>query len=27
MHYDGAVYEAELHIMFNALLIESHQKL
>ncbi|AES99132.1 hypothetical protein MtrunA17_Chr5g0433831 [Medicago truncatula] len=29
MHYDGAVYEAELHIdmMFSALLIESHQKL
>ncbi|PNY14433.1 hypothetical protein L195_g011114 [Trifolium pratense] len=27
MHYDSAVYEAELHIMFNALLIESHQKL
>lgn len=27
MHYDEAVYEAELHVMFNALLIESHQKL
>lgn len=27
MHYDGAVYEAAIHIMLNALLIESHQKL
>ncbi|XP_058748074.1 protein ALTERED XYLOGLUCAN 9 [Vicia villosa] len=27
MHYDEAVYEAALHVMFNALLIESHQKL
>lgn len=27
MHYDGAVYEAALHIMLNALLIESHQNL
>ncbi|XP_057442061.1 protein ALTERED XYLOGLUCAN 9 isoform X1 [Lotus japonicus] len=27
MHYDGAVYEAGLQIMLNALLIESHQKL
>lgn len=27
MHYDGAVYEAAVHIMLNALLIESHQKL
>nr|XP_027187404.1 uncharacterized protein LOC101515622 isoform X2 [Cicer arietinum] len=27
MHYDADVYEAELHVMFNALLIESHQKL
>ncbi|KAG2715286.1 hypothetical protein I3843_03G071700 [Carya illinoinensis] len=27
MHYDGAVYEVALHIILNALLIESHQKL
>lgn len=27
MHYDLFVYEAALHIMLNALLIESHQKL
>ncbi|KAM5558290.1 hypothetical protein ABKV19_020150 [Rosa sericea] len=27
MHYDMIVYEAALHIMLNALLIESHQKL
>lgn len=27
MHYDGVVYEAGVHIMLNALLIESHQKL
>jgi hypothetical protein len=27
MHYDGAVYEAALHIMLNALLIQSHQRL
>ncbi|KAK9284211.1 hypothetical protein L1049_023380 [Liquidambar formosana] len=27
MHYDGAVYEAAVHIILNALLIESHQKL
>ncbi|CAK7338876.1 unnamed protein product [Dovyalis caffra] len=27
MHYDGAVYEAAVHILLNALLIESHQKL
>lgn len=27
MHYDGAVYEAALHILLNSLLIESHQKL
>lgn len=27
MHYDGAVYEAAVHAMLNALLIESHQKL
>lgn len=27
MHYDGVVYEAAIHIMLNALLIESHQKL
>ncbi|XP_004288573.1 PREDICTED: uncharacterized protein LOC101292635 [Fragaria vesca subsp. vesca] len=27
MHYDMPVYEAALHIMLNALLIESHQKL
>uniref|UniRef100_A0A5B7BTI7 PC-Esterase n=1 Tax=Davidia involucrata TaxID=16924 RepID=A0A5B7BTI7_DAVIN len=27
IHYDGAVYEAADHIMLNALLIESHQKL
>ncbi|XP_050368594.1 protein ALTERED XYLOGLUCAN 9 [Argentina anserina] len=27
MHYDRPVYEAALHIMLNALLIESHQKL
>ncbi|KAB2612271.1 hypothetical protein D8674_034587 [Pyrus ussuriensis x Pyrus communis] len=27
MHYDMRVYEAVLHIMLNALLIESHQKL
>ncbi|KAK9274834.1 hypothetical protein L1049_022087 [Liquidambar formosana] len=27
MHYDGAVYEAAVHIVLNALLIESHQKL
>ncbi|XP_057959660.1 protein ALTERED XYLOGLUCAN 9 [Malania oleifera] len=25
MHYDGVVYEAAVHIMLNALLIESHQ--
>jgi hypothetical protein len=27
MHYDGTVYEAAVHILLNALLIESHQKL
>ncbi|KDP35737.1 hypothetical protein JCGZ_10509 [Jatropha curcas] len=27
MHYDAAVYEAAVHILLNALLIESHQKL
>ncbi|OWM84957.1 hypothetical protein CDL15_Pgr027744 [Punica granatum] len=27
MHYDAAVYNAAIHIMLNALLIESHQKL
>ncbi|XP_022983191.1 uncharacterized protein LOC111481848 [Cucurbita maxima] len=27
MHYDGVVYEAAIHVMLNALLIESHQKL
>ncbi|CAL0317725.1 unnamed protein product [Lupinus luteus] len=27
MHYDDVVYEAGVHIMLNALLIESHQKL
>ncbi|KAK7276180.1 hypothetical protein RIF29_17315 [Crotalaria pallida] len=27
MHYDGVVYEAGVHIMLNALVIESHQKL
>ncbi|KAM7519879.1 hypothetical protein LguiB_018841 [Lonicera macranthoides] len=27
MHYNGAVYEAAVHIMLNALLIESHQRL
>ncbi|XP_065850443.1 protein ALTERED XYLOGLUCAN 9 [Euphorbia lathyris] len=27
MHYDKAVYEAAVHILLNALLIESHQKL
>ncbi|KAJ0968852.1 hypothetical protein J5N97_021729 [Dioscorea zingiberensis] len=27
MHYDEAVYEAALHIMLNALLIESHQRI
>lgn len=27
MHYDRIVYEAAIHIMLNALLIESHQKL
>ncbi|KAA8530712.1 hypothetical protein F0562_005354 [Nyssa sinensis] len=27
MHYDTVVYEAAVHIMLNALLIESHQKL
>ncbi|KAF7831141.1 uncharacterized protein G2W53_013474 [Senna tora] len=27
MHYDGVVYEAAVHILLNALLIESHQKL
>ncbi|KAJ4831634.1 hypothetical protein Tsubulata_024414 [Turnera subulata] len=27
MHYDGVVYEAAIHILLNALLIESHQKL
>ncbi|KAI4299659.1 hypothetical protein L6164_033095 [Bauhinia variegata] len=27
MHYDGAVYEAAVHIFLNALLIKSHQKL
>ncbi|KAK3218694.1 hypothetical protein Dsin_012664 [Dipteronia sinensis] len=27
MHYDGAVYEAAVHVMLNALLIESHQRL
>ncbi|GLT97349.1 hypothetical protein SLE2022_149190 [Rubroshorea leprosula] len=27
MHYDGAVYEAAVHVMLNTLLIESHQKL
>ncbi|CAN0897398.1 Protein ALTERED XYLOGLUCAN 9 [Linum grandiflorum] len=27
MHYDGAVYEAAVQILLNALLIESHQKL
>ncbi|KAI4307702.1 hypothetical protein L6164_030862 [Bauhinia variegata] len=27
MHYDGAVYEAAVHILLNALLIKSHQKL
>jgi len=27
MHYDGNVYEAAVHILLNALLIESHQKL
>ncbi|GKV20321.1 hypothetical protein SLEP1_g30466 [Rubroshorea leprosula] len=27
MHYDGTVYEAAVHIMLNALLIESHQTL
>ncbi|XAR58110.1 hypothetical protein NMG60_11026502 [Bertholletia excelsa] len=27
MHYGGIVYEAAVHIMLNALLIESHQKL
>ncbi|XP_050228601.1 protein ALTERED XYLOGLUCAN 9 [Mercurialis annua] len=27
MHYDLAVYEAAIHILLNALLIESHQKL
>ncbi|XP_044505827.1 uncharacterized protein LOC123225742 [Mangifera indica] len=27
MHYDGVVYEAAVHIMLNALLIESHQVL
>ncbi|KAL5743603.1 hypothetical protein ACOSP7_026470 [Xanthoceras sorbifolium] len=27
MHYDGAVYEAAVHVMLNALLVESHQRL
>jgi hypothetical protein len=27
MHYDGVVYDAALHIMLNALLIQSHQRL
>lgn len=27
MHYDRIVYEAAIHVMLNALLIESHQKL
>ncbi|XVE72018.1 hypothetical protein DITRI_Ditri11bG0005000 [Diplodiscus trichospermus] len=27
MHYDGAIYEAAVQIMLNALLIESHQRL
>lgn len=27
MHYDGVVYEAAVHILLNALIIESHQKL
>ncbi|XP_014503585.1 uncharacterized protein LOC106763920 [Vigna radiata var. radiata] len=27
MHYDGVVYEAGVHVMLNALLIESHQKI
>ncbi|KAI3722959.1 hypothetical protein L2E82_34199 [Cichorium intybus] len=27
MHYNGVVYEASVHVMLNALLIESHQKL
>lgn len=27
MHYDGAVFEAGVHILLNALLVESHQKL
>ncbi|RZC74910.1 hypothetical protein C5167_050391 [Papaver somniferum] len=27
MHYDGAVYEAAIHVMLNALLIESQQRL
>ncbi|KAL9316410.1 hypothetical protein ACSQ67_017411 [Phaseolus vulgaris] len=27
MHYDGIVYEAGVHVMLNALLIESHQKI
>lgn len=27
MHYDAVVYDAAIHIMLNALLIESHQKL
>lgn len=27
MHYDAAVYDAAVHIMLNALLIESHQRL
>ncbi|XP_010558659.1 PREDICTED: uncharacterized protein LOC104827223 [Tarenaya hassleriana] len=27
MHYDGAVYDAAVHVMLNALLVESHQRL
>ncbi|RZC87896.1 hypothetical protein C5167_004074 [Papaver somniferum] len=27
MHYDGAVYEAAIHVMLNALLVESQQRL
>lgn len=27
MHYDGAVYDAAVHVMLNALLIESHQRI
>ncbi|KAK9115740.1 hypothetical protein Sjap_014687 [Stephania japonica] len=27
MHYDGSVYQAAIHVMFNALLIESQQQL